>query len=51
LYDYRVMHRGGANATDAQRPVAYVMKSRPGLTDTWNFPRNSIWDEDEGGSH
>ena len=45
LYDYRVMHCGGANRTGEIRPIAYVMRSRRGLEDTWNFPENSIWDE------
>jgi hypothetical protein len=47
LYDYRVMHAGGANASAAPRPLAYVMRSRAGLEDTWNFPENSIWDDEE----
>ena len=47
LYDYRVMHAGGANASAAPRPLAYVMRSRAGLEDTWNFPTNSIWDDEE----
>lgn len=51
MYDYRVMHRGGRNASaDAgacgvSRPVAYIMRSRRGLEgDTWNFPSESVWD-------
>ena len=47
LYDYRVMHAGGANASAAPRPLAYVMRARAGLEDTWNFPEKSIWDEEE----
>ena len=47
LYDYRVMHAGGANASAAPRPLAYVMRSRAGLEDTWNFPENYIWDDEE----
>ena len=47
LYDYRVMHAGGANASAAPRPLAYVMRSRVGLEDTWNFPEKSIWDDEE----
>ena len=47
LYDYRVMHAGGANVSAAPRPLAYVMRARAGLEDTWNFPEKSIWDEEE----
>lgn len=47
LYDYRVMHAGGANASAAPRPLAYVMRASAGLEDTWNFPEKSIWDEEE----
>ena len=50
VYDYRTMHAGGANESDDERrPVAYVMRSRRGLEDTWNFPEESVWDEEEGG--
>ena len=49
LYDYRVMHAGGANASGVPRPLVYVMRSRVGLEDTWNFPDTSIWDEEERG--
>ena len=50
VYDYRTMHAGGANESDDERrPVAYVMRSRRGLEDTWNFPEESVWDEGEGG--
>lgn len=54
MYDYRVMHGGGRNLgkgkDGVRRPVAYVMHSRKGLKDTWNFPAESVWDagEEEG---
>jgi len=42
LFDYRVMHRGRANATVEDRPVAYVVYAcRPGIGDVHNFPSNS----------
>ena len=50
VYDYRSDARGGASESDDERrPVAYVMRSRRGLEDTWNFPEESVWDEGEGG--
>lgn len=59
LFDYRVLHRGRANASGAPRPVAYVLFARPGVRDEHNFaqeydvllpaaaPRTSK--EDDGG--
>ena len=44
VYDYRVMHAGGANASETCRPVCYVTRSRRGVEDTWNFPETSIWE-------
>ena len=37
LFDYRVLHRGRANASGAARPVAYVLFARPGVRDDHNF--------------
>ena len=43
LFDYRVMHRGRANATAESRPVIYVVyAARPGISDAHNFP-NDEW--------
>ena len=44
MYDYAVVHAGGGNGGDADRPLAYVMHSRAGVEDTWNFPDESVWD-------
>ncbi|CAL53283.1 Nicotinamide N-methyltransferase-like [Ostreococcus tauri] len=46
VYDYRVMHRGGANASTRRRPLAYVMYGSSGTRDSWNFPLDdSIWED------
>ena len=44
VYDYRVMHRGGANQSAKRRPLAYVMYGLDATKDDWNFPDESIWD-------
>jgi len=39
VYDYRVVHAGGANASDARRALGYAMFVRDDApSDTWNFP-------------
>ena len=45
VFDYRVLHRGLANHTATERPIAYVAYStRRGVTDSHNFPVNdSLW--------
>ena len=43
LFDYRLRHRGLANITAAPRPVAYFVFTSPGLSDTRNFPRESVF--------
>ena len=43
LFDYRLRHRGLANITAAPRPVAYFVFTSPGLSDTRNFPRESVY--------
>jgi len=50
LYDYRVMHKGGANHSRKRRPLAYVMYGAKDAADSWNFPHNdSVWDENSTG--
>jgi len=45
VYDYRVMHRGGANNSSKRRPLAYVMFGAENVRDRWNFPPDdSLWD-------
>ena len=49
LYDYRVMHKGGANNSRKRRPLAYIMYGA-NKADSWNFPRNdSLWDDNSSG--
>ena len=48
VYDYRVMHRGGANESKTRRALAYVMYCSRETRDSWNFPLNaSVWAEDD----
>jgi hypothetical protein len=37
LFDYRLLHHGSANRTEAVRPVLYVTYSRPWFIDVENF--------------
>lgn len=39
LMDYRMWHNGTANRTDGERPVLYIIYSRPWFTDYRNFDR------------
>ena len=43
LFDYRLRHRGLANRTASPRPVAYLVYTRAGSSDTHNFPSKSVW--------
>jgi ectoine hydroxylase-related dioxygenase (phytanoyl-CoA dioxygenase family) len=36
LYDTRIMHRGGANRAEAERPIVYLTFSRVWYRDTLN---------------
>ena len=36
VYDTRILHRGGANASDAERPLVYMTFSRVWFRDTVN---------------
>ena len=48
VYDYRVMHRGGANESTTRRALAYIMYCSQSTRDSWNFPLNaSVWAEDD----
>ena len=48
IFDYRVIHRGGANPCEAlggrERPVAYIVVSANGQWDSKNFCRLSVTD-------
>jgi ectoine hydroxylase-related dioxygenase (phytanoyl-CoA dioxygenase family) len=44
LFEYRTLHHGGANTSDAMRPVAYVLYAASGARDTHNFPSSSLRD-------
>ncbi len=46
LFDYRCYHRGRANLGMQPRPIAYLLLARPGVSDSHNFPTESIWDDD-----
>jgi len=37
-FDYRVIHRGTPNTSDASRPVLYIVFSKPWFCDALNFP-------------
>mmetsp|Transcript_9966 Transcript_9966/g.15039 ORF Transcript_9966/g.15039 Transcript_9966/m.15039 type:complete len:259 (+) Transcript_9966:38-814(+) len=43
LFDYRVLHRGTANRTDAPRPVYVVTFAKSWYKDTLNFPGRSVF--------
>ena len=47
MYDYRCMHRGGANTSGRARPLAYVTFSPREGADTWNFPNRSVFADAE----
>lgn len=38
LFDYRLFHAGGANASAERRPMMYLIYARPWFSDTHNFP-------------
>lgn len=38
IFDYRLFHAGGANASASRRPVLYFVYGRPWFEDTHNFP-------------
>ena len=44
LFDYRVLHRGQANARGARRPVFNVTIAAPSFRDLVNFPKRSMFD-------
>jgi len=47
IYDYRTLHRGGANKRcHDRRSLAYFLFNVQGAAeDTWNFDNKSIWDD------
>jgi len=47
IFDYRVRHRGLANSSESDRPVAYLVYTLPGCTDIHNFPDRSLFQEDD----
>ena len=42
LFDYRILHYGRANASDAPRPIAYIVYAAKGARDEHNFPPTSL---------
>ena len=44
MFDYRVLHRGGANSTTRQRPLLYFTYARPWFTDATNYSAVSLDD-------
>ena len=42
LFNYRTYHRGQANHSEAPRPVAYLVYAREGVSDSHNFPTESL---------
>ena len=49
VFDYRVVHRGMANAASAARPVLYSTFSRPWFRDALNFPDDALFGAKGGG--
>ena len=49
VFDYRVVHRGMANAATAARPVLYSTFSRPWFRDALNFPDDALFGAKGGG--
>jgi len=43
LYDYRLLHRGMANASSADRPVLQFLYTVPAYRETKNYGSESIW--------
>ena len=48
-FDYRVVHRGLANAATVARPVLYSAFSRPSFRDALNFPDDALFGAKGGG--
>ncbi|CAN0232902.1 unnamed protein product, partial [Phaeothamnion confervicola] len=44
LFDFRVLHRGRANATAADRPVLVLVYAKPWFRDVVNWPKRSLAD-------
>ena len=44
MFDYRVLHRGGANSTTRQRPLLYFTYARSWFTDATNYSAVSLDD-------
>ena len=44
MFDYRVLHRGGANSSTRQRPLLYFTYARPWFTDATNYSAVSLDD-------
>ena len=44
MFDYRVLHRGGANSTTRERPLLYFTYARPWFTDATNYSAVSLDD-------
>ena len=45
LFDYRVLHRGGANSSSEERPLLYFTYARPWFTDATNYSAVSLLDD------
>ena len=46
LFDYRVLHRGRANASDRPRPLLYFTYARPWFTDATNYSDVSLFEDE-----
>jgi ectoine hydroxylase-related dioxygenase (phytanoyl-CoA dioxygenase family) len=44
VFDYRVLHRGKANASDKNRTFLVLTIAKPWFKDVLNFPRRSLHD-------
>ena len=49
VFDYRVVHRGMANAAETRRPVLYSTFARPWFRDALNFPPDALFATAGGG--
>ena len=47
LFDYRILHRGKANASNTNRTILVLTFAQPWFVDVVNFPKNSMYHQKE----
>jgi hypothetical protein len=44
IFDYRILHRGRANVSDADRPILVLTYAKSWFKDVCNFPKKSLYE-------